>query len=133
MSLESDYFKIVLETIDLLTLKLSSPIEKANLARARSRICEVSRQLGKVKVLEISGSKIFEHREAILKRNEKFLTDFNFKDATKELDKDDYAADLLNSIRECYKNSSLKEKDYLYSKLVELLQIYIKYLQTQTK
>jgi hypothetical protein len=103
------------------------------LERARSRICEVSRQLGKIKVLEISGSKIFGYREKILERNEKFLTDFNFKDATKDLDKDDYAADLLNSIRECYKNSLPKEKDYLYGKLVELLKIYIKYLQSQVK
>ncbi|QKE50517.1 hypothetical protein F-VV10_0397 [Faustovirus] len=130
MSLESDYFKTILETIDLLTTKLTSAIEKANLERARSRICEVSRQLGKMKVLEISGKELFTYHKEILERNEKFLSDFNFKDATKALAQDDYAADLLDSIRDCYKKSSKAEKDFLYAKLVKLLNIY---LQTQVK
>ncbi|QJX71680.1 hypothetical protein F-S17_0428 [Faustovirus] len=133
MSLESDYFKIILETIDILTTKLTSAIEKANLERARSRICEVSRQLGKLKVMEISGKELMTYHVKILERNEEFLTGFDFKKATKALEQDDYAADLLDSIRECYKKSTPKEQDYLYGNLVKLLNKYIQYLQTQVK
>lgn len=133
MSLETDYFKIILETIDLLTTKLTSPIEKANLERARSRVCEVSRQLGKIKVLEISGKELMTYHKEILNRDEIFLSGFNFKKATTALTQDDYAADLLDSIRSCYNNSSPKERDFLYGKLVKLLKIYIQYLQLQPK
>ena len=132
MSKYTKPFNSIIKTlISRLESKSTSEQELAILYRLKKRISLLKSTIGDVAILAEVAPQLIEYSEEINNRDENFLHKADFKGKILKSKKirreDEFALELIDSVRVHYSECSQEEKDDIYRLLRKLLQVCLDY------